>query len=228
MEEEKKRKNILILKATSDVCGSEVGLISNHCQLLGMNVYMNEIESEESLYRTIYSYSEQKVKFDYLYLCTHGNTDCFLVNMAGEKYLIKWSKFAQLICEREILNPETILLLACCKGGFFQVASDILSVCNSINFVCGVKWSVKPWDLTTGFIVFIHNIEIKDAEPSYAASKASLATDYTFVCYDRDEVETNPQYENRRYNLFLELGWINKEGDWIETDPTITENVHYK
>ena len=145
--------------------------------------------------------------------------------MGTEKIDIKWSKFSQLICENEILTEETILLLACCKGGFFQVSSDILAVCNKINFVCGVKWSVKAWDLTTGFVVFIHNIENKEAEPSYAAKKASLATDYTFMCYDRDEVETNPHYENRRWNLYFEIGWIDKEGNWIEEDEKIKENV---
>ncbi len=220
-------KNILILKATKDICGNEVNLIQNHCELLGMTVYSNDIQSEVSLRQTIQDYSTRNINFDYLYLCTHGSTESFLVNLGGNDEHVRWSKFAELICETGVLNDETILLLACCKGGFFQVATDILACCSKINFVCGVKWNVRPWDLTTGFVVFIHNIENKDAEPGYAAQKASLATDYTFVCYDRDEIVNHPQYEHRKYNLFLELGWIDTNGAWIETDPKIKENVGF-
>lgn len=219
------KKNVLILKATKDICGSEVGLMKNQCELLGMTVYEESILSEASLVSIISKYSAIGVCFDYLYLCTHGNPDSFLVNLGDKEETIRWAKFSEIICENEILNPDTMLLLACCKGGFFQVASDILACCNKINFVCGVKWNVSPWDLTTGFVVFIHNIETKRAEPNYAAQKASLATDYTFVCYDRDEIEMNPSYENRKYNVYLELGWINNEGEWIEEDEKIIENV---
>jgi len=141
-------KNILILKTTRDICGNEVNLIKNHCELLKMNVYEEQIGSEQELTEIVTSYSAKNIKLDYLYLCTHGNSKSF-----------------------------------------------------------------------------IHNIEVKSAEPSYAAEKASKATDYTFVCYDRDEIEMNPQYENRKYQIHLELGWITEDGQWIEEDEKIKENV---
>ncbi|MBK9047956.1 MAG: hypothetical protein IPL74_15125 [Bacteroidetes bacterium] len=218
-------KNILILKATKDICGNEVGLLKHHCQLLGMNVFVQKVKTESSIKYLVHKFAKKKIKFDYLYLCTHGSINGFLVDMGKEELHIQWSKLSQLFCETEILKDDTIFLLACCKGGLFQVATDILAVCNKINFLCGVKWNVAPWDLTTGFIVFIHNLEVQRAEPSYAATKASLATDYTFVCYDRDEIEINPQYEIRRRELFYELGWTNDKGEWIESDKTIKNNA---
>jgi len=218
-------KSILILKASNDICGNEIGLLRHQCQLLGMAVHLQKIKSENSLSYIVKKHLKNRNKFDYVYLCTHGSISGFEVNLGTTPINIKWSKFSQLMCETGILKDDTIFLLACCKGGLFQVATDILAVCNSINFVCGVKWNVSKWDLTTGFVVFIHNIEIKLAEPNYAASKASSATDYTFVCYDRDEIEINPQYQNRRWDLFYEIGWVDRERNWIEKSKKIKKNA---
>lgn len=222
---DKPKKSILVLKASKDICGNEIGLLTNHCQLLGMNVLTEEILSENGLSEIVEKYVNAATKFDYIYLCTHGNIEGFDTDLGTDKISLKWSSFSQLMCETGILNDDTILLLGCCKGGLFQVATDILAVCNKINFVCGVKWNVKAWDLTTGFVVFLHNIENKNAEPSYAAIKASLATDYTFVCYDRDEVEMMPQYSNRQWILYQELGWADENGNWVSNDPKINENT---
>lgn len=211
----------MILKATRDICGNELGLIEHNCQLLKFDVVTKSITSALNLSRTIKDLSVDDKPFDYIYLCTHGNIDGFQVDLGGRKLFIRWSRFSQLICENDILKEDTILLLACCKGGFFQVATDILATCTMINLVCGVKWNVAPWDLTTGFVVFIHNIENKNAEPSYAAQKASLATDYTFLCYDRDEVKINPQYQYRKRKLFKELNWIDDDDVIIVKDKTV-------
>jgi hypothetical protein len=220
-----KKKSILILKATKDICGNEIGLIQNHCELLKMNTTVEHIDSEAGLNKIIEKLATQNKSFDFIYLCTHGDKEGFLANMGDAEHNISWAKFGQILCESWIINDDSILLLACCKGGLFQVTTDILSVCNKINFVCGVKWNVAAWDLTTGFVVFLHNIINKDAEPSYAAQKASLATDYTFVCYDRDEIEMHPQYLQRQGDLFYFLGWTDKEGNWIVRNQKIIENV---
>jgi hypothetical protein len=220
-------KSILVLRASKDICGDEVGLVTHNCQLLGMTVHNEDIPTEEALTKVVKKYLLAEVQFDYIYLCSHGDKEGFEIDLSGSKLFILWSSFSQHLCENGILNDDTIFLLACCKGGLMQVAIDIMSVCNKINYICGVKWNAYPWDLTTGFVVFIHNIENKNAEPNYAAQKASLATDYTFVCYDRDEIEMAPQYLNRRYDLYLQLGWIDADGKWIETDPKIIENTGY-
>lgn len=218
-------KSILILKATKDICKNEIGLIQHHCQLLGMKVHVEELHSEKGLEEIVNKYSAITPTFDYIYLCTHGDKRGFLANMGGVDHNITWARFSQLICENGITKEDSILLLACCKGGLFQVASDILAVCNKINFVCGVKWNVAPWDLSTGFVVFLHNIINKEAEPVYAAQKASLATDYTFVCYDRDEVEGNPQYETRRWELYHQIGWTDDNSNVVTKDEKVLENT---
>lgn len=225
MPEEKEPKNILILKASKDICGNEIGLIENHCQLLEMNVYPETISNEAELEKVVEKYAKTEVCFDYIYLCTHGSPKDFLVDIGDDEFDISWSRFAELMCENAILNDDSFFLLACCKGGFFQVATDMMACCHKINFVCGVKWTVAPWDLTTGFVVFIHSLETKLSEPSYAAKKASLATDYTFVAYDRDEIEMSPQYENRKKVLFEELGWANTDGEIITEDEKILANI---
>lgn len=218
-------KSILVLKASADICGDEVGLVTHHCQLLGMIVHKENVPDEEALHKIIEKYAKLGTEFDYIYLCTHGDKEGFETNLSGSIIFIPWTSFSQQLCENSILKEETIFLLACCKGGLTKVAIDILSVCNKINYICGVKWTAYPWDLTTGFVVFIHNIENKNSEPSYAAQKASLATDYTFTCYDRDEVEMMPQYAIRQQEIFFELGWTDDDGVWMETDPKIKENT---
>jgi hypothetical protein len=35
----------------------------------------------------------------------------------------------------------------------------------------------------------------------------------------------NPSYQNRRFQVFLDLGWIDQNGYWIEENPIITENA---
>ncbi|MBK7880983.1 MAG: hypothetical protein WBP33_01280 [Saprospiraceae bacterium] len=218
-------KSILVLRASTDICGDEVGLVTSHCQLLGMKVYKEDVPTIHALEEMVEKYLNSGTHFDYIYLCTHGDKDGFETDLSGNKISISWSQFAQQLCENGILNDDTIFLLACCKGGLMQVGIDMMSVCNKINYICGVKWNAYPWDLTTGFVVFIHNLENKNAEPNYAAQKASLATDYTFVCYDRDEVEMTSQYRIRQFELYLQLGWIDSDGNWIETDPKVNENT---
>jgi hypothetical protein len=223
-----KKKSVLVLKASKDICGSEMGLIQHQFQLLEIDVVEEVIKSETHLQEIINNCATKNLNFTYVYLCSHGDKNGFSIDYGDVKEDVTWAKFGQIMCESLILNDDTIFLLACCKGGLFQVATDILSVCNKINFVCGVKWTVHNWDLTTGFVVFIYNLETKNAQPSYAAEKASLATDYTFACYDRDEVEMNPQYLQRRADLFHEIGWTDANGNWTEPDETVIENVGHQ
>lgn len=225
MSEEKESKALLILKAHTDICNEEMGLVHQHCKLLGINVIVEEITSEDTFVQVAEKYTKLQTKFNYLYLCSHGNKDGFDINMGDIKTDMTWARFSQILCERNIMSDDSIILLACCKGGLTKVTTDIFAVCHKINYVCGVKCTAFPWDLTTGFVVFLHHMEVKNADPAYAAQKASLATDYTFVCHDRDEVEMNPSYEARRNALYYELGWLNNEGYWVETDEQIIQNV---
>lgn len=164
-------------------------------------------------------------EFDYLYLCTHGDADGFEIDMGHGSIIMTWSEFSGILCENGILTNDAIILLACCKGGLFKVTSELMAACYSINYVCGVKWSVRAWDLTTGFLVFLYCMEVKESEPMYAPKKATDATDYTFVCYERTEIESNPQYQNIKNDLFRKLGWTDDHGIWIEEDEQIKKNV---
>jgi hypothetical protein len=215
-------KGILILKASDDICGNEIGLISHQCKLLGIEVCENTVGSENDIINLIAQY--QGKVFNYIYLCTHGDKEGFAADIDSSDNKITWARFSELICTSKIFDTNTIFLLACCKGGLFRVASDIMAICNKINIVCGVKWNVRAFDLTTGFLVFLYNIEVKNSEPYYAAQKASLATDFSFTCYDRDEIEISPQYQQRRLNLLYEIGWIDINGNWVSENEVAKEN----
>jgi hypothetical protein len=223
-----KMKKILILKASKSICGEEIGMISNQCMLLGMVVEEKEIDSQEKLISIFNELYNANLEYDYLYLCTHGNSEGFEIDMGTGKETMEWYMFSSILCSNSILKENGIMLLACCKGGLFTVSAEIMAACNHISYICGVKWTVNSWDLATGFNVFIYSMEKKKSEPEYAAQKASLATDYTFVCYERTEIESNPQFINIKNDLFTRLGWIDYDGNWIEEDETIQQNVTWK
>lgn len=218
-------KKILILKASKSICGEEVGMISNQCMLLGMVVEEKEIDTEQKLAETFRELYKANIEYDYLYLCTHGNKDGFEIDMGTSKEHMEWYKFSSILCSNSILKENGIVLLACCNGGLFTVSAEIMAACNHVNFVCGVKWTVNSWDLATGFNVFMYSMEKRKSEPQYAAQKSSLATDYTFVCYERTEIESNPQFINIQNELFKRLEWIDNNGNWVEKDETIKQNV---
>lgn len=218
-------KNLLILKVHQDICGDEVGLITHQSQFLNIAVKEEVIDKEQTMIEVFEKYSTQGLQFDFVYLCTHADGYAFEIEMGIDKSEMTWGRFGQIVCESGILNDDTVFLLACCRGGLFKVATDMFAVCNKINFICGAKWTLRSADLATGFVVFLYNLGYKKAEPSYAAQKATLATDYSFVCHDRSEIESHPQYENRRWDLYKEIGWVDQDGVWVETDETIKENA---
>lgn len=219
------KKNLLILKAHRDICGNEIGLITHQAQLLNINVKEENIDSEETLNEVFEKYESIGVEFDFVYLCTHADGDAFEIEMGNGISEMGWGRFGQLVCESGILNDNTVFLLACCRGGLFKVATDMFAFCNKINFVCGVRWKLNSADLATGFVVFLYNICFKNAEPFYASQKATLATDYSFICHDRAEVESSPHFEHRKLELYRDAGWINEQGMWISEDENIKKNT---
>ncbi len=218
-------KNLLILKAHHDICGDEIGLITHQGQFLGINVKEETVDCEQTIIAIFQKYSSTRIEFDFVYLCTHADSYSFDIEMGISKSEMTWGRFGQLVCESGILNDNTVFLLACCRGGLFKVATDMFALCNKIKFVCGAKWTLRPADLATGFVVFLYNICFKKAEPFYASQKATLATDYSFVCHDRAEIESHPQYKQRQFELYKEIGWVDDAGVWVETDKTIKENT---
>lgn len=218
-------KYLLILKAHEDICGNEIGLVTHQAQFFNITVVEETIDSERTLLDIFEKHEREKISFDFVYLCTHADSSGFDIKMGIDKSEMTWARFAQIVCESGVLNYNTVFLLACCRGGLFKVATDMFAVCNKINFICGAKWTLRPADLSTGFVVFLYNLCFKSAEPSYAAQKATAATDYTFVCHDRSEIESHPQFENRRWALYREIGWADEQGIWVEDDEKIKENA---
>jgi len=208
-------KNLLVLKATHDICGNEIGLIENQCCLLEIGYYQEDLDSLSTLQSICEKYDSMGISFDYVYLCTHANVEGFDMNVGGTSIESDWHEFSKIICKSKMINADSIFLLACCRGGIFQVATDLMAICSKINYVCGAIWTLEPWDLTTGFTVFIYNLEKKNAEPSYASKKASQATDFTFRCYDRAEIESTHQFNNRQNKLFSVIGWDAETKSWI-------------
>jgi hypothetical protein len=200
------KKQLLILNLHKDIHKGEITLIINQSIFIEMDVeYDNNfiIADESDLEKLLKRYKSDGRKFDYVYLCSHGSKQGFDIDNGKGKHFVTWNQFSALICNNEINNEDAIFLLACCKGGLFVVAKEIFESCSQINYVCGVKCSVVPPCLVTGFIVFLHNIFLNKVSPKVAAERASAATNYSFCCYDRDDIIPNRFALNVMY-LFRE------------------------
>ena len=217
-------KNLLILRGHKDICGNEIGLIETQCKFMNIGVHSEDLINEYTFEEIIDRYLSKGVCFDFIYLCSHGDHEGFDINMDGTNTFMTWAQFGKAICESSILNEDTIFLLACCRGGLFSVATDLIAVCNKINFVCGVKWKARGLDITTGFLVILYNLIFKKSELSYACQKATLATDYTFDCFDRAEIECHPNFYNRQDQMYEKAGWTDN-GDIIIQDTDVFSNT---
>lgn len=176
-------KRLLILKASSDVCAAEVSHILTIAHLFGMEHDVAEVGSNCDLYAVI----PTQQKYDYVYLAAHANPECF--GESDGTCLTTWDNFATILCELNCLSAGCVLLLGCCRGGLRSVAHTLFYYCCQIDYVCGPRWTVTKHDITTGFHVFIYNMESRREQPSTSAKRASDATGYEFFCYDRVEME---------------------------------------
>jgi len=117
-------KKLLIIRCHKDICGEEIGIIETQCQFLGIDFRTEELVDPSTLEEIFKKYEEIGFTFDFIYVCSHGDSEGFEVDMGIEKYDVSWASFGGLICSSDIINHNTIFLLACCRGGFFNVATD--------------------------------------------------------------------------------------------------------
>lgn len=174
---------MLLVKASNDVCSTEVSHIEKICDMFGINHEVIELESLE----TFLEQAQALGKFDYLYLGAHADQHSFGEANGSPSY--SWNDFAITLCSADCLNPESVLLLGCCRGGLKMVAMSMFLACGKIDYVAGPRWTVTPQDITTAFHVLLYNLAIRREQPSTAANRASLATGYDFYYYDRVEIE---------------------------------------
>lgn len=176
-------KRLLIIEAASDVCASEIKHIKIIAEMLGIDhctIRLHEMTT----------FREQLCEggsYDYVYLAAHANTEFF--GESDASVAIAWTELAMAFCSSDCLNAGAILLLGCCRGGLKRVAYSLFCTCTKIDYVCGPRWTVTGPDISTGFHVFIYNMEIRREQPSTAIDRASAATHYDFFCHDRIELE---------------------------------------
>jgi hypothetical protein len=176
-------KDILIVKASSDICVAEVNHLKAIAGLYSMNVCVAELN-------TIDEFKVQVCKgrrFDYLYIAAHADLKGF--GEANGTPYFQWEEFALALCEADCLNPGAVLMLACCRGGLKTVAYSLFYSCDRIDYICGPRWTVTSHELSAGFHVFIYNLEVRREQPSTAVERVSKATGYDFFSYDRVEIE---------------------------------------
>src|SRR5690606_8094413 len=104
-------------------CGDEIGLITHQSQFFNITVHEEVIDTEETMVAVFRKYQELGIEFNYIYLCTHADSFEFDIEMGIDKSSMSWARFGQLLCESEVLHDDTIILLACCRGGLFNVAT---------------------------------------------------------------------------------------------------------
>jgi len=183
-------KQFLLLRASHDICQVEIEHIQTVARMHGLEPRVHLVDSQESLN----SLEQYTFEFDYIYLASHANPDGF----GDQQFFVPWFSFAHVICPLNMFTDRAVFLLACCRGGVEKVSYDIFAGCDRIQFVCGPRWKVTAPDLTVGFHTFIYNMENRRLQPNQAAERASHATGFDFLCYDRVEIERKPEFERHR------------------------------
>src|SRR5690606_30582884 len=101
------RQRMLLVKASNDVCSTEVTHIEKICDMFSIDHEVVELTSLES-------FEEEAIalgKFDDLYLGAHADQHGF--GEASGKPSDSWDHFASTLCSAHCLNPESVLLLGC-------------------------------------------------------------------------------------------------------------------
>lgn len=191
------RKNLLIIKASSDICPSEIDHLKAIAAMFDIRECVVELR-DMSAFRSQLCAGR---KYDYIYLGAHASVDAF--GDPDGNTVIPWIELATAFCSSNCLNPGAILLLGCCRGGLKKVALQLFFACDRIDYVCGPRWTLIPADMSAGFHIFLYNMEIRREQPSTAIGRASNATGYDFFCHDRIEMEY--EIERARSQLESEL-----------------------
>jgi len=183
-EPEPEPKRLLIIKASTDICATEIGHIVAVAEMFGIKHCTTELTDLGEFCDNLCTAGH---RYDYLYLATHSDLTGF--GESDGSTLIEWERFAETLCTAACLNPGSILLLGCCRGGLKKVANQLFYGCSDIDYVCGPRWTVKDLDISVGFHIFIYNMEVRNEQPSTAVKRASKGTGYDFFCHDRVEFE---------------------------------------
>ena len=176
-------KRLLTIKAASDVCSDEIKHLEAIAGMFGIEHEGMELDDMSSFTSEL----ETKKAFDFVYLGAHANTE-FFGESDGSK-IFHWHELASCFCGTESLNPGSVLLLGCCRGGLKNVALDLFCACDRIDYICGPRWTVTGADISAGFHIFIYNYVIRREQPSKAVKRASKGTGYDFFCHDRVEMQ---------------------------------------
>ncbi|GAA3521357.1 hypothetical protein GCM10022393_39650 [Aquimarina addita] len=185
------KKNLLFVRITQDVLTNSAQGLFSFVQHFNINIVAEDIKNVGELEALL-----RGNRYDYIYLAGHGDETCFTDN---QDFNLTWSEIGNLICETNCLNPESIIMLYCCKGGMGSVVYQLMGMCENIKYVCGAKQSVSSLDLTTAFTMFLYHYEHRHINPVISAQKASLATDIRLECYDRGDVEMNPLFHQHYF-----------------------------
>ncbi len=176
-------KQLLILKAAKDVCVAEIDHIKAVAEMFAIKSCVKEFQDQDTFRDEVCNGG----KYDYLYVAAHADLNGF--GEADASIFIDWEEFAAILCVTKCLNPQSILLLGCCRGGLKRVARVLFQSCEQIDYVCGPRWTVTGQDISVGFHIFLYNMEVRNEQPSVAVHRASLGTGYDFFCHDRVEFD---------------------------------------
>lgn len=181
-------KRALVIVATNDDTFCELSSIESALE------YEN-IEVDTIDMRTTGVGLEQRIDglsgpWSYVYVCSHGNGQTF-----GDDALnldVPWEDLSQWICLK--LDDGATFLIACCRGGFNEVAYQIFSGCGMVDVVIGPRFNAYSGDLRAGFIAYLHHVESRHNDPTAAAIAATAAAGIDFKMYDRLETTASDDY----------------------------------
>lgn len=181
-----KKDHILFIDATPDN-KHPLPMIKAIAEGYGYDFSSRESYSESQILKDIENYERP---IDILYIAAHGDEKGieFQDHGGGTVGDIDWETLADTICLAGGLEEKSTIYLACCRGGYKNMALTLFGVCDTVCTVAGVACDLDLPTEALIFHTFLDNYR-KNSDAKKTEQAIRVGCDHEFNIYKRVDHE---------------------------------------
>ncbi len=161
-------KDLIFIRADQiAIPDSDVDAFQHMCYAYGVDLKRKEVKSEDDI--------EDALSGIFKYICFAGHGDeCSFGNESDLS--LSWDRIGEIICQKNCLHHNGIVILFCCKGGLTEVGCKLIESCPNLDFIVGVPENENSLGLLTAYSIFIYNLEINRLDEEESIHRAICGT----------------------------------------------------
>ena len=130
-------QSALIIKATADAEFCEIEALESAFKYHDIDVTQIDLTShgDGALEHLRLQVPLAKTDWSFVYVCGHGDAESVGDNSTVD---VSWFDFSSVICNH--ITSSTVLMVACCRGGYNTVAYYAFAGCESLDVVVGPRF----------------------------------------------------------------------------------------